>query len=81
MQFCTIQEAWGNDTFISDNYYQQNQKKLAQNFKKNRIENFKPLVSDLSLVSKENKSLDEKDLLIQKVLNCPYCLNKIKKKL
>ena len=84
MQFCSIQEAWGNDTFISDNYYQQNQKKLAKNFNKNGIEKFKPLVSDLSLVSKENKpleSLPECDEMIEKVLNCPYCLNKIKKRL
>ena len=82
MHFCSINEAWGNDTFISDNYYQQNQKKLSNNFKKN-IEKFKPLTSDLDLVSKsiKNKYLNNCDNMIKHILDCPYCSKKIKQKL
>jgi len=81
MQFCSIQEAWGNDTFISDNYYQQNQKKLAKNFKGNNIEHFKPLVQDIDLVSNKKKPLKKCDEMIQHILNCPYCSKKLKNKL
>lgn len=91
MQFCSIQEAWGNDNFISDNYYQYNQynQHNLKNFRgknnitqKPNIEPFQATGSDLDVLSQTSKkSLDKCDNIIEHVLNCPYCYKKIKNKL
>ncbi|ADO67200.1 hypothetical protein crov167 [Cafeteria roenbergensis virus] len=80
MQFCSIHEAWGNDAYISENFSLQNQKNINKKFKEKTIEKFKPLITDLDLISKK-KSLNTCDNIIEHILNCPYCSKKIKNKL
>lgn len=80
MQFCSLNEAWGNDSKISDNYYQNNQNKLK--------EHFSPLTPDYN--NSNNNNSNKKNSKITKLsceqvithaLKCPHCSKIIKQKL
>lgn len=83
MQFCSLKEAWGNESYISENYYQQNHKKLQESFKpvdfkNNTLEkNNKKILNNSGQINKNLKC----DMIIAHVLSCPKCSKQIKYKI
>ena len=77
MQFCNINEAWGNDEYISEHY--------TSNIQRNLKEHFSPLVNDIQLsrnYSKNKKNtLMTCDQIIAHFLYCPKCSRTLREKL
>lgn len=73
MHYCELKDAWGENT-ISQHYYQENAKKV--------LENFSPLKPDSSneKTSKKNNNKEEHpkcDEIITHVMSCPKCRVKL----
>lgn len=79
MQFCSLNEAWGNDNKISDNYYKNNQQKVKEHF--SPISNDNNLDTNNSINSSKIINNLSCDKVIYHVLNCPHCSKIIKQKL
>lgn len=77
MQFCDINEAWGNENFITEHY---------TNIQNNLKEHFSPVSQNLDLVSKtsknenKNKTMTCKEI-ISHVMSCPQCSKQLKIKM
>ena len=84
MHFCSLQEAWGNDNYITQNYSNFNDKKntssLNNSIRNNSKKNFKK-IEKFSNFDKKKFVFNNHDDIINHVLNCDYCKQKLRMKL
>lgn len=68
MHFCSLDEAWGNNSFSSDNYYKKNMERIQEGF---------------DLLPEKNKHHHKMTCqdIIKHVLKCPNCKRKLKQRL
>lgn len=89
MQFCTLDEAWGNSKYISENFEDSpinDKPKKKEINKKETFKNVKfadPVMTDESLVETFTETINDKqerDKLLRKVLKSKRCRNILRKK-
>lgn len=77
MQFCNINEAWGNNDYITQHY--------TSSIQRNLKEHFSPLVNDIQLSRNYSKTKNRSKLtceqMIQHVLACPKCSKVLRQKM